>query len=464
MAEHTSITTDAAGRRVMAKSAGTAQEVLRLEREADLLEAARHPGVVELIGLDGHGVGSILLTTHVDGPTLAQSGRLPLEESAGLLAALAATVADLHDLGLVHGAISPDHVIVGSAGRPVLCGLAHGGRTGQLVGPPPVLPRAFADPARDDAGLFATASDVFGLGALAHFLAPDSPAGHAMARVASQAMSEDVSARPSARALAEMLQQEVPSARLPRGLSSPQPVHPARSATDPLAALRRDGGGLGSRRPVRPRAGLLVASVAAVGVVGAALVLAGSSRSPAPTVTTPLGAPAAAPEADPVPHEVRPGPTTTRAGSASSSTSIVPHTRPSATVVARPGGCPPATAILQADVDADGCPDSLRYADGVLEAGDVRWAIGQAGDQVATGDWACQGARTLALFRPGTGEVFYFDGWAGPGRDLQAKVGARVVGGQALRAADLDRDGCHEAVVERATGAAEVLRLPRARP
>ena len=115
-------------------------------------------------------------------------------------------------------------------------------------------------------------------------------------------------------------------------------------------------------------------------------------------------------------------------------------------------------------IDADGCPDSLRYAGGVLESGGLRWALGQAGDQVATGDWACQGTRTLALFRPSTGEVFRFDGWADPGRDLQAAAVARVPGGQALRAADVDRDGCHEAVIERATGPAEVLRLSRARP
>jgi hypothetical protein len=68
------------------------------------------------------------------------------------------------------------------------------------------------------------------------------------------------------------------------------------------------------------------------------------------------------------------------------------------------------------------------------------------------------------LFRPSTGEVFRFDGWAAPGQDLHATAVARVPGGMALRAADVDRDGCHEAVVERGTGPAEVIRLPPARP
>ena len=42
----------------------------------------------------------------------------------------------------------------------------------------------------------------------------------------------------------------------------------------------------------------------------------------------------------------------------------------------------------------------------------VRWALGQAGDQVATGDWSCRGTRTVVLLRPSTGEVFRFDAWA----------------------------------------------------
>ncbi|HJV09290.1 MAG TPA: hypothetical protein VJ653_06395, partial [Acidimicrobiales bacterium] len=102
MSERTSITTDAAGRRVMAKVGLNAEEAARLGHEAEQLDAARHPGVVELVGMDGSGIGSMLLTALVEGPTLAAVGPLPLEEAAGLLAALATTLADLHDLGLVH--------------------------------------------------------------------------------------------------------------------------------------------------------------------------------------------------------------------------------------------------------------------------------------------------------------------------------------------------------------------------
>src|SRR5688572_3112825 len=167
MRARTSMTTDATGRRVMAKVGASAEEAARLAREAELLEAARHPGVVELVGVDGTGMGSMLLTAHVEGPTLAAVGPLPLQEAAGLLAALASTLADLHELGLVHGAVCAEHVIVGAGGRPVLCGLAYGGRAGEPAGPAPAVGRAFADPARADADLLLSAFDVFGVGALA---------------------------------------------------------------------------------------------------------------------------------------------------------------------------------------------------------------------------------------------------------------------------------------------------------
>jgi hypothetical protein len=454
----------------MAKVAGTADEAVRLEREAALLEAARHPGVVELVGVDGHGVGAILLTAHVDGSTLARVGRLPLEESAGLLAALASTLADLHDLGLVHGAVCPDHVIVGPGGRPVLCGFAYGGHIGQPVGPVATVPRQFADPARADAHGLTPALDVFAIGALARFLAPDPPAGHVLGKVAEEAMSQDVSARPSARALAEELQREVPAARLPRGLD-PGPVTPPRPAavTDPLAGLRRDGSGLAGRRRARPPGAALIATVAAVGVIGAAIVLAGSPRA-GPPVITEMGAPSLSPTDPPAPDEDQPESTTTRPGLASSPTSslLSPMSTStpssSSTGASRRSDCPPATGVLQADVDRDGCIDEVRYADGILQAGDARWALGQEGDQVAIGDWACRGSRTPALFRPSSGEVFRFDGWAGLGHDITATSVARVQGGLALRAADVDRDGCHELVVERATGAAEILRFKPGQP
>jgi hypothetical protein len=451
------VTTDATGRRVLAKVAGNAGEALRLSREAASLDEGRHPGVVELVGVDGHGVGAVLLTAHVDGPPLATVGLLPVEEGAGILAAVANTLADLHELGLVHGAVCAEHVILGPGGRPILASFGYGGRAGELSGPAPALGSAFADPARRGATALDPAWDVFGLGALARFLAPEPPPGHTLARVAVEAMVADPAARPTARAVADAVQAGVPAARLPRGLA-PQPpeVRPLPRQTDPLDAWRHERGGAGAHRALgAPRPAVLAVGVVAVALIVGAVVVAGRPG----TAPARLAAPSAAAAPALSPDEAPSDPTTTRAGTASSTTTL-----PARTTTVPRRDCPAVTALLQADVDGDGCPDPISYTDGVLQAAGRRWALGRAGDQVATGNWGCQGTFTLALFRPSTGEVFRFDDWAGPGHDLKATAIAVVTGGQALRAADVDRDGCHEVVVERATGPAAVIRVPPRQP
>lgn len=100
----------------------------------------------------------------------------------------------------------------------------------------------------------------------------------------------------------------------------------------------------------------------------------------------------------------------------------------------------------------------------MLHAADRRWAVGEAGDVVAVGDWTCAGTRSLALLRPRTGEMFAFAGWAAAGRDVAGALVGQVAGGDALRPADVDGDGCNELVVERRSGAPAVLWVPRGTP
>ena len=73
----------------------------------------------------------------------------------------------------------------------------------------------------------------------------------------------------------------------------------------------------------------------------------------------------------------------------------------------------------------------------MVEAGGKRWAVG---------------------------EVFTFEGWATADHDVRAPLLARVPGGQTVRAADLDADGCNELVVERVGAAPAVLRASRVTP
>src|SRR5687767_10334318 len=115
MAATTRLATDDEGRPVLVKE-GDADA---LAREAAVLAVARHPGVVEVAG---EAPGRLVLRW-VGTRTLAHLTP-PVEQAAVLAASLAATVADLHALGLRHGRITPGRVVLDAAGRPVLCGFA----------------------------------------------------------------------------------------------------------------------------------------------------------------------------------------------------------------------------------------------------------------------------------------------------------------------------------------------------
>jgi hypothetical protein len=55
-----------------------------------------------------------------------------------------------------------------------------------------------------------------------------------------------------------------------------------------------------------------------------------------------------------------------------------------------------------------------------------RFALGEPGDVLLLGHWHCAGAATPALYRPATGEVFYFSQWAKPGHDLSPSQADRT--------------------------------------
>ena len=112
------------------KQAETDSDRLQLAREAAILRTAAHPGVVELVTVDNPVGPDAIVLRRVDGPTLAERSPLPPEALSWTGAALATTIADLHDIGVVHLALEPGHVIVDQAGRPVLCGF---GRARRLV-------------------------------------------------------------------------------------------------------------------------------------------------------------------------------------------------------------------------------------------------------------------------------------------------------------------------------------------
>ncbi|CAN5242700.1 hypothetical protein BH20ACT3_BH20ACT3_08290 [soil metagenome] len=178
-----------------------------LAREADRLERARHPGVVELLERSD----DRLVVAWAGGETL-ETLRPTVRSAAALLAAIAATVADLHEIGIVHGHLEARHVVVGPGGRPRLAGMA--GRS----------------PAEAEA---APADDVEAVGRLIDLLiGPDAElepiperrwarsrwSGYqrrALQTLADHATHEDPARRPTARGLAAAIAEAVPDAMLP---------------------------------------------------------------------------------------------------------------------------------------------------------------------------------------------------------------------------------------------------------
>jgi hypothetical protein len=126
---------------------------------------------------------------------------------------------------------------------------------------------------------------------------------------------------------------------------------------------------------------------------------------------------------------------------------------PSAGAPSESNGCgasspltPQATLV---DVDANGCRVPVVWSGGVITVSRQsgrppdRFALGQRDDVLLLGQWNCARAATPALYRPATGDVFYFSQWAKPGRDdvSPSQIDhtrvidgtARVVGGRGRR-------------------------------
>lgn len=102
---------------------GTGSDAAHLRATGERLVAAAHPGVVEVVSSTGTDDRWELQLVHAGRP-IDLVGPLSVEQVAGAAAAVAAVLADLHAAGLIHGSIDGSHVLIGSHGRPVLCGFA----------------------------------------------------------------------------------------------------------------------------------------------------------------------------------------------------------------------------------------------------------------------------------------------------------------------------------------------------
>ena len=282
---------------VHTKRAVTDAGMVRLRHEAAILESVRHPGVVDLVDFTASDDRAELRVAAIAGPSLAEADPLSVEEIAGVMAAVTATLADLHALGVVHRAVEPGHVVLAPDGQPVLCGFGSAARV-----------EDGADPARDVRAVGETIS------ALLATLADDGGrSGRHLASIARHA----VESVPPASVLAAQLAARIEGSRLPGAPAVRERARPV-ALGELLRAPRR--------RRLRPRLRhLMVVSffvvVAAIGT--RAVVPTGGAEppliaAPATTRVRPSTTTTSAPAAP-----VRVWPTSTSTSSTTTTTALV---------------------------------------------------------------------------------------------------------------------------------------------
>ena len=159
--------------------------------------------------------------------------------------------------------------------------------------------------------------------------------------------------------------------------------------------------------------------------------------------TTPTGTTATEPPSEPDSAPVSlPAPP---AGTAAEPSHIAPLPPPPP-----PGdaaGCRPVAGGFR-DVTGDGCAEQIDLTAGFVSVDGTRYPIGAAGDQVAVGDWDCDGVATVALVQSG-GQVYVFDSWP-----RHTPLVGRLVAYLAppVQLADVPRGACNELLVRYAEG------------
>ena len=366
-------------------TATSVEDLDRLRREAEVLMGMDHPHIVTVLEVieDGDGV-AIAMQLAAGGSLLERLTRrrqLPREEAVAIIEQLAGALTSAHRRGVFHLDLKPGNVLFTSDGDAILADFGaarwrnddrdNGGSAGYAA---PEVVRGEQPDER---------ADVYGLGRLLHaMLGADTDD---LAPVIATATAADRDDRHSS--IAEFIEhvrdpgsERVCLPMVVEGASKP-PLHPPTREFGP--------------RPPRPQpqqerhvSRRFVIAIAG-GAAGAALI-AGAIAS----------------------FASRPEPS----ASASTPVRVCP---PAVPPVVPAGG-----DVLSADIDADGCTDSVVRAGNALERNGVRFVLGESDDVPVVGDWDCDGLATPAVWRPNRHEVHYFTGWAAANESLTA---ARVV-------------------------------------
>ena len=388
----TGITVTSRNGNLLACKTAKPEESDRIRHEAQLLKRLEHPGIVQLVDFI-KGPSVELYLGFVGPDSWATQPPATSAELVEALASAASTVADLHNLGTVHGALRPEHVLVAPDKRPVLCGLADATTSTE------------AGCARDLAEL---------AGLIDHL-----------------AVACEDKERRQLNALAR---------RAERG---------SVTASDLTAELDRLHGGprkLSKRRslPAIPRPSKR-ASVTAAAVLGVALL--------GWTVLKPEGSATSTPELSTVLTSTGLAgaePTSTVLTSTEPTNAV-----PTSTVLNSTGTVPETTnaaAITAADTTSSVGNHSQIDDDNrlIIAHQGRRYGVGQLGDIALLGDWTCDGNATLALLQPSTEVIAVFANWPAPSQRLEADFVTVLEGATGLR--NDPSGGCDQLRVTHAGG------------
>lgn len=461
--------------------------VRALRREAEALERLSHPSILQLLDVVEDGDGVALVVPYAPGGSLAAriAARLslPPAEVADVGARVANALAAAHDAGLLHRDVKPANILFDAEGQPLLADFG----TAQLLGGDRAAVAGTAeyldpDVLRAPGG---TPADVYGLGATLYEMLAGVPPyagstpratlhaadrGHhlrltelvdaprELADTVEAAIARDPAARPATAArLAAQLDEACRGLHHADGVPPPPPAGggpaqrdtshgqdaalpppssgPARSGGPAAGAAERSGTRLFGPAPPpaaaatpRRRAGLdrrlLIAAAMVVVAVPAGLawwLAVDHGDADAPTIGA--GAPVTAESVrTPAPRceDVLPPPDLEEAED---------------------------TEVHDADVAGRGCSVPVMW-DGELllvprpDELPAHYDLdAEEEDVLLFGDWTCDGHDTPALYRPPTGELFVFDGFADEDEEVTGRVEDSRVTDGAPRALT-DEAGC----------------------
>ncbi len=459
-------------------AAGDDRHLLR--REAKVLEAAAHLNVVRLRGLLELEDRSELMLTYVSGASLAEHPPLTFDALLDVALQLGDTLVELHELGIRHGAVTAEHLLINQNGRVLLCGFGNAEETEDVN------------------------SDIL---ALADLLSSE------------LARSEDAGLTTLQRRETAALQASI------RLLAQNEPTHsnPELSTNPDLrrwlahlmelahTGLTRSGESAGSRKSSnQPRRWLsqrisvrhVTLTMLGLAVVVVLWQLGFSQSSP----TIPASPTRAADGYSPAQQANTQGVNTQDKDGIAAGTDVnylTTDNRPTGVLVtgltperclddasnaatndsaspadfvsdAAATGLSTITAASDLNINADGCTEKIFIgtiastgadegaAQPAIATPTRRWLIGQSGDHVTVGDWNCDGIATPVVLRPTSGEVFFFAVWphdsppAQPTARASVPIGATGVS-SSVNTADVNSAGvalgkttnrhCHHLVV-----------------